>query len=68
MLDGATEAIPIGERDSIQDTWIGFAEIEQHDAETTGMQEKVCGANGMFGIAAATDPENAIELDAGGMG
>jgi len=68
MLDGAAKAVPVRQRNAVQDTRRGIAQIQQYNAEAACMQEEVRSANRVFGIASGTNPEKAIELDPGALG
>ncbi len=65
MLDGSTEAIPIGQRNAIQGARIGFTEIKEYDAEAARMEEQVGSANSVFGISVGTNPHQFFQTNSG---
>ena len=63
MFDSAAKAIPIGQRDPVQHSPICAAQIQQYDPKASGMNDKIGGAHCVFGVAATSDPNQAIQRD-----
>lgn len=68
VFHGPAKPIPMGQRDAVQHSHRGFAEVEQHHSKASGMQKKIHGSHGMFGISAAAHPQEALERHARCMG
>ncbi|HSU57711.1 MAG TPA: hypothetical protein VLI55_00240 [Bryobacteraceae bacterium] len=68
MFNGPAKAVPIGQRNAIQNPWAGFTQIQQHHAESASMQQQVGRAYGMLRVPTAAYPKQVIELNSSGSG
>src|SRR6476469_900518 len=68
VFNGAAQAEPGRERNAAREAERGVAEVEHHQAEAAGLDNKVGGFERAFCVRGAADPEEAVEVDAGGRG
>lgn len=67
-FDGAPPSEPGGCGDALELRFGGLGQVDGDDAESAGMNYQIGGAQGVFDVLDAADPDEFFKLDAGGGG